>query len=233
VPEPLLTLITYNIHHGAGLDRQISLARIVGVAADSGAQVACFQEVDCRVARTRRAHQPRELARALKMKAVYGPTIKWPLGARYGNLLLTSLPLTTCHTYLLPGGVEQRGLVEARVKTSAGEVAVYCTHFGLAPDERQLQATRTAEIIAACGVPALLAGDLNEEPGGPSHDILRAAGLVSLGVTEPTFPADDPAIHIDHVYGTEGWKALDAYAIPSLASDHRPVVVELGLRPTA
>jgi endonuclease/exonuclease/phosphatase family metal-dependent hydrolase len=224
-----LTLATYNIHHGEGVDRRISIARIAGVLKDTECDVACLQELDCRVPRSRRGNQPRELARALGMQAVYAPTINWPLGARYGNLILTRLPLLAAYTHMLPGGKEKRGLAEAHVQSTDGPIAVFCTHWGLTQDERLLQAAATAEIIARTKLPVLLAGDLNEDSAGPAQELLVAAGLVPLRPNEPTYPSEDPTENIDHVYGSAGWRSMDGYTIPSLASDHRPLVVELTL----
>jgi endonuclease/exonuclease/phosphatase family metal-dependent hydrolase len=222
-----LTLATYNIHHGQGLDGRLGIPRIASLLKDTECDVACLQEVDCRVPRSRRAHQPRELATALCMKAVYGPTIRWPFGARYGNLLLSRLPLSTVRLHRLPGGDEQRGIVEAHLQTPSGPVAVFCTHWGLSKDERVRQAEATVEAMKHAELPALLAGDLNETADGAAHTVLLESGLLHLGPDEPTYPADDPVDRIDHVYGSPGWRAIEAYTIPSLASDHRPVVVEV------
>jgi endonuclease/exonuclease/phosphatase family metal-dependent hydrolase len=222
-----LTLITYNTHHAAGMDRRVSTPRIASVLKDADADVACLQEVDCRVIRSRRAHQPRLLAKALGMKAVYGATLKWPLGARYGNLALTRLPLIAAHTHNLPLGDEQRGIVEMHVQASFGPIAVFCTHWGLTDEERLEQAAATVRYISRAKMPALLAGDLNEGPEGRAHAILTAAGLTRLGTSEPTYPSPDPTDCIDHVYGTPHWRVEESYTIPSLSSDHRPVVVEL------
>ena len=228
-----LTLVTYNIHHAAGMDRRVSIPRIAGVLKDADAGIACLQEIDCRVVRSRRSHQPRLLAKALGMKAVYGATMQWPLGARYGNLALTRLPLIVAHTHHLPLGEEQRGIVEIHVQALFGPIAVFCTHWGLTDDERMGQAEATVHYIKRANLPALLAGDFNEGPDGRAHAVLTNAGLTRLNTSEPTYPADDPTTCIDHVYGTPHWRAEESYTIPSLASDHRPVVVELRYVPGA
>ena len=229
--EPFpFTLISYNIHHGRGMDRHLDLRRIVHVIRDAGADVACLQEVDCRVMRSRLVNQPAVLAKDLGMEFVYGPTLIWPGGQRYGNLLLSRLPIEAHRTHLMPGRGEQRGVIEARITTPAGTMTVFCTHWGLPEGDRGLHAAHALEAMAETPGPVLFAGDLNEPPDGPSHDILRESGLVALGPQEATCPADDPDLAIDHIYGSEHFTARDAYAIPSLASDHRPVVAELELR---
>lgn len=40
------TVMSYNIHHGVGLDNQLSLERIAGVIRDAGADIVGLQEVD-------------------------------------------------------------------------------------------------------------------------------------------------------------------------------------------
>ena len=48
-PESLdrdLRIITYNIHHGEGIDDVYDLDRIAAVIRDSGADIATLQEVD-------------------------------------------------------------------------------------------------------------------------------------------------------------------------------------------
>lgn len=222
-----LTLVTYNIRHTKGMDGRLGLPRIASLLSDTQCDIACLQEVDCRVPRSRRADQPRELAKALGMKAVFGPNLKWPFGGKYGNLILSRLPLSNIRLHYLHSGEEQRGIVEAHLQTESGLVSVFCTHWGLSEVERKAQAEETLDAMKASELPALLAGDLNETIHGPANEVLLDAGLVPLGPEDATFPSDDPVDRIDHVYGSPGWRAVDAYTVPSLASDHRPVVVEV------
>ena len=50
--EPELTVISYNIRHGQGMDGKVDLPRIAEVIRTSGAQVALLQEVDRGMGRT-------------------------------------------------------------------------------------------------------------------------------------------------------------------------------------
>lgn len=222
-----VTLTTYNIHHAAGMDKKVDVPRIASVLKDAGAQIVCLQEVDDRVVRSGLKRQPRELAKLLDMEPAYGPTLHWPVGARYGNAILSALPILSTQEHLLPGKEEQRGLLETRLQTPAGPIAVFCTHLGLTAEDRASQTDRIMEILGACDVPALLAGDFNEEADGPTHATLRNAGLVLLSPDEPTFPSTGPNRRIDFVYGTSQWKSLGGRVLASLASDHCAVAVDL------
>lgn len=226
-----ITLCSYNIHHAAGMDRRLSVDRIAGVIRDTNADVACLQELDVHAVRTRRLNEPAELARRLSMRAVFAPALRWPLKGLYGNAILTRLPLEFTRMHRLPGGLEPRVLLECHVGAAERRIAVFCTHWGLTGKERQEQARVTAEAVLSAGIPAVLAGDLNEEPDGPAHAILQSAGLKNLHEMILSFPADDPRIAIDHIYGTPGWTADDTHVIPSLASDHRPLVSRLTYEP--
>lgn len=224
-----LNLTTYNIHHAAGMDNKVDVPRIAAVLKESGAQVACLQEVDDRVVRSGLKRQPRELGKLLGMEPAFGAALRWPAGARYGNAILSALPVTSVKEDMLPGKAEQRLLLETRLETPAGPIAVFCTHLGLTVEDRATQTARILEVLAACDVPALLAGDFNEEPGGPTHAALEKAGFVSLAPDAPTFPSTGPNRRIDFVYGTPQWRALGGRVMESLASDHCPLVVELEL----
>jgi endonuclease/exonuclease/phosphatase family metal-dependent hydrolase len=228
--QPLsLTLTTYNIHHAAGMDQRVDVPRIADVLRASDAQVVCLQEVDELVIRSGRKRQAAILGSLLGMEASFGPTLRWPMGARYGNAILSALPVNSMREHFLPSKAEQRGLLETRLETPQGEIAVFCTHWGLTAEDRAAQAARVVEILKACDVPALIAGDFNETAGGAALALLRQAGLSELSPTAPTIPSTAPDRQIDFVFGTSQWRAIRGHVVPTLASDHLPVVVELEL----
>ncbi|HTL30639.1 MAG TPA: endonuclease/exonuclease/phosphatase family protein, partial [Tepidisphaeraceae bacterium] len=57
-----ITVLTYNIHHGAGTDGKYDLQRLADVIKKSGADLVALQEVDRNTNRTK-DDQPAELAR--------------------------------------------------------------------------------------------------------------------------------------------------------------------------
>jgi endonuclease/exonuclease/phosphatase (EEP) superfamily protein YafD len=80
--------------------------------------------------------------------------------------------------------------------------------------------------------PATFGGDFNAEPDSPVVQAVLQAGFddpfLALGIDPPppTDPAIDPQIHIDYVF-TRELIPISAVVLPSVASDHRMVVVEL------
>jgi endonuclease/exonuclease/phosphatase family metal-dependent hydrolase len=98
-----------------------------------------------------------------------------------------------------------------------------------------------AVVRSFAGLPVVVAGDLNEEPGGASWRALAEAGLRDLGgdqEAESTFPAGDPRSRIDAVFATDGRMRGTEYGVPGdpalrvdlvRATDHLPVLAGLDL----
>jgi endonuclease/exonuclease/phosphatase (EEP) superfamily protein YafD len=85
--------------------------------------------------------------------------------------------------------------------------------------------------------PAILMGDMNTAPWMPH--VVRATGqgvlrdsALGWGI-QPTWAVDNPlwALPLDQVWIGKSFKVLDRHIGPEVGSDHRPVVVELGLQP--
>jgi len=74
--------------------------------------------------------------------------------------------------------------------------------------------------------PAILAGDVNAEPGWPEIELLETAGWVPADDETLTSPAIDPEHKIDWVFG-QGVTFLQASTPITSLSDHRPLVAEL------
>ena len=133
-------------------------------------------------------------------------------------------------------GLFQRGVTMARLRTAAGDsVTVASTHLGLDAEER---VRHLEELLAAVGqLPSpvtVLAGDLNESPDGPVWQQLAGSWVdCGAGTAEPTFPARRPRRRIDGVFVrgpvlVTGCRVVDHRDV-LVASDHRPVVVDLDL----
>jgi endonuclease/exonuclease/phosphatase family metal-dependent hydrolase len=135
-----------------------------------------------------------------------------------------------------PAWQPRRGVVAAQLRIEGRLVGVVGCHLSLDRDRRLGEVRRVLEVADTLRGPVVLAGDLNERPGGPSWQRLAAAGFVDHGGGDwPTFPADDPQRRIDallvrgdvtvtHV----GDPGVDP-ALLAEASDHRPVLGVLEL----
>jgi endonuclease/exonuclease/phosphatase family metal-dependent hydrolase len=152
-------------------------------------------------------------------------------GARTTALLVRpGLQVTLARSLRLPWrpGRTRRGLSIVDV---AG-VRVIGVHFSLSAAERSRHLVRLMPVVrAAPGAGCIVAGDLNERPGGA---VWRRLGLSLRDLTAdsgPTYPAGDASARIDAVLGTGGLVASGARVIDDEqargASDHLAVVVDV------
>ncbi len=95
-----LTVMNYNIHHGQGTDRVVSLERISEAIESAGADLIGLNEVDRHFSRRSGFRdQIAILAESLGMHYVFSPAISFmprrsgaPM-CQYGNALLSRFPL--------------------------------------------------------------------------------------------------------------------------------------------
>jgi len=83
-PEQARTfrMMTFNIHHGEGVDGRIDLERIAAVIRDERADIVALQEVDKGVERTARRDLAEELSKLTGMKALFSNTSRSSIGTR-------------------------------------------------------------------------------------------------------------------------------------------------------
>ena len=234
-------VLTYNIHHGAGMDGEVDLERIANVIRQARADLVALQEVDRGVERTVRVDQPERLAELTGMYVVFGKNIDLQ-GGEYGNAVLSRFPIEhhrNHHLPRLPSKNEQRGLLEAHVTVDRTSLVFVATHFDHQPDDSERLAsvaTLRARLAKYAQRPVIVAGDLNALPG--SRVIQKtAAFLQDTGANreEPlfTYPADDPDRRIDYIMYNDhpAIQCLDYRVLPdSVSSDHRPVLAVFALQ---
>ena len=106
-------------------------------------------------------------------------------------------------------------------------------------DGYRRQEIRTVLAIAraagAGGVPVLVGGDFNAEPGSAPHAAALAAGLrdawAECGRGDAlTYPDDRPVKRIDYLWLAGAARCDEGRVIESRASDHRPVLFRVRLR---
>jgi endonuclease/exonuclease/phosphatase family metal-dependent hydrolase len=232
--------MTYNIHHGEGVDRRVDLQRIADLIKREQADIVALQEVDKGVQRTGRRDCPAELAALTGMTCVFSNNFHYQ-GGEYGNAVLTRFPVkrwTNRHYNMLRPG-EQRGLLQVVLDVHGRELVFLDTHVDYRGDdaERLLNAAEILEAIQAYrGQPTILCGDFNDTPGSRTHQKIASAfrdAWAAAGTGEGfTIPAEQPRKRIDYIWlGKEpSLDVLRVWVPPSEASDHLPVVGEFGLR---
>src|SRR5690625_7572648 len=86
--------MSYNIHHGRGLDDVVDLERIAEVIVESGAVIVALQEVDVGVERSGKVDIAAELARLTGLEHyVFGKNLDHE-GGHYGVAVISGYPIT-------------------------------------------------------------------------------------------------------------------------------------------
>ncbi len=235
-PPLRLRVLTWNIHHGLGVDGKLDLARIANGILECRPDLVALQEVDQLATRSNSTDQPAELARLTGLQMAFGDNI--PLqGGRYGNVILSRFPITTVRNHLLPNhrNGEQRGVLQASIAVTSQDrpILFLATHLDHRPNdsERIASAAFINGLVESAQTPALLAGDLNAVPDSAVLQRLNEAWKPAQQQPSlPTVPVDHPTRQIDYVLTgiRNDWKQVSAEVLPeALASDHRALLVTI------
>jgi endonuclease/exonuclease/phosphatase (EEP) superfamily protein YafD len=156
----------------------------------------------------------------------------------FGIAVLSRYPFAT-HAILH----DVRGIasIDVAIDTPQGCVALRAVHPmpPISPDEKQTRDLLLASSVAALREhddPSLIVGDFNATPWSSAFASFASASwrrTTSLMPTWPLFGRGLIGIPIDHVLASRHWQRIDAVRGPDLGSDHYPVRVVLGRKPTA
>lgn len=110
-------------------------------------------------------------------------------------------------------------------------VSSYRTDFRV----RAEQARRLRMVLEAEDRPFIVCGDLNSTPANWVYahlvDGLQDAFGQSGRGWGGTYHARLPLFRIDHIFASKEWEVRAAHVSKAMASDHRPIIADLALRP--
>lgn len=230
-----LKVMSYNIHVGIGMDKKLDLARIAEVIKRHRADIVGLQEVDRGVERTGRVDEIRELARLTGMDYAFAHNLDFQ-GGQYGVAVLSRFPILAIdhRRFANRRERERRGFIRVEVEVEGRRLNFVTTHLDYQfLDGRVFETEQLLKALEEVHGPLIVAGDFNEEPPGGAYDMMLKAGFADGWTQEPTagltYPADKPSKRIDYVFHRNlgGTVHTEASVPDTLASDHRPLVVNL------
>ncbi|HEU0029738.1 MAG TPA: endonuclease/exonuclease/phosphatase family protein [Kofleriaceae bacterium] len=240
-----LRVLSYNIHKCiGGVDRKYDPTRIVEVIHKLDVDVLMLQEVDAGVSRSRGDKQVDLLGEELGLphRAWY-PNVDVRGGGQYGNAILSRYPLIESTNIDLSIRFKKRrsalhSVLRVRHDDIDRTIHVYNMHLGLARFERRIQLQKFLDSHPFQHLhhdtPVVVGGDLNDVYGG-LKDLLAPAGFRGIERRPLTFPAWGPLRSLDAIFVRGDMDFLRLSRCDSdlarRASDHRPLVAELRLRP--
>ncbi len=212
--EPMLTLYQQNLLYSR-TDHAAFLAEIRRQAPD----VITLQEVS-----------EQNVAIIDALSDLYPHRQFCPVGDRFGEAVLTRLPVEEDSVDCLPDG----GLALLRVGTEAGPMWIGSVHLNWPwPRGQAAEVDELLPVLEALEGPVLLAGDFNAVPW--SHTVRRMARAVGARRAGPggasfVLPFIHLPVTIDHIVAPEGFDG-GAKVMPRLGSDHRGVFAWLDRAP--
>jgi endonuclease/exonuclease/phosphatase family metal-dependent hydrolase len=227
-PATGLRVLSYNIRNAKGMDNQTDYARIVGVIKSANAELVALQELDSVTQRSKGIDVLQILAESTGMTGTYASAIDYS-GGKYGVGILSKQKPLSVQRIPLPGKEEKRVLLAVAFE----QYVFFCTHLSLTEADRISAAAIIDSVAAGYQKPIILAGDMNAAPESGFFKQLSAEWQLVSG-TAFTFPAPQPDRCIDYILlrKPHHWVPVQKKVLDEpLASDHRPVLVELSARP--
>lgn len=233
-----LRVLSYNIHHGAGMDGVIDLERIAGVIRSVKPDLVALQEIDRKTTRVEGVDQAQVLAELTGMYMAFGKAIDYEDG-HYGNAVLSRFPIAETKVHLLPKseGREQRVFLQTNIKVTEGEaVTLLATHLDNASAVDRMAAVEMMEtLLPTISNPVLFAGDMNAVPDSDVITrLMKHFTSANLNLPLLTIPVDEPKRQIDYIFYSPkpSWNTVHAEVLDeAVASDHRALfaIVELSI----
>ncbi len=236
----LVTVLSFNILHGATTKGDFDLDVIARVIKDADPDFVAMQEVDFKTARANNLDLTTEIGMRAKMAPLFGKAMPYD-GGEYGEGILSRYSFIRTRNVPLPysPGNEPRTALEILTELPSGDtIAIVGTHLDHLKDEKDriAQVAKINEVFSLNKYPTILAGDLNATPGSTPIEMLEKIWTSTYDRNDPmpTFPSDDPKIKIDYVmyYPSHRWRVYRTEVIQNtIASDHCAYFVTLELVP--
>ena len=239
--------MTFNIHHGEGVDQKIDIRRIADIINKSGADIVALQDVDRWVPRSGKMDVISALSDQTGMTYAFAANFDLD-GGTSGNGVLTRFPILEekSHTMISPGPGREYRCMELVLDVKGIELVFMNTEL----DDAVNDSVKTLDLARIRGiasvhtfVPVILCGSFNTDPssrsitslGGEFQDCWAIAGS-GQGSTSP---ASSPQMRSDYVFVSKtqsptdsktiqtGLKAVNAEVVATTASNHLPFIVDL------
>lgn len=250
----IVSIMTYNIRHGKGMDSKVDLKRIADEIATIEADIVALQEVDYKTDRSGNIDTPTEIANLTGKgyKSFFGAAFEYD-GGQFGNALLSKTMPIAMTVIPLEGKDEPRSMLIAEFVNCY--VAV--THLSLDEESRLNSVYKINEVIESIlkgkyvedgqkifsGSKKLffLVGDFNMVPESSESFVIQKNFHWISKSDNSTFPSDNPDKILDYIFlyknksaetlfkdVNAGKKGFVSYVQPEkMASDHRPVILHI------
>lgn len=240
-----MRVMTFNIQHALDYKNQvIDIELFVDKIQHYGADICGLNEVRGEGPLAGYTNQTEAIADGLGFNRYFGEAIKVGGTSPYGNALVSSYPIISCETFLVPEPetfeieydedgdpihYERRGIIKAIVDVDGKRLCVLVTHMGLYDIERRNAVGELCKIIDEIELPLILMGDFNTVPEddalAPLYERLADTTDKSVKKCVSTYPSDSPGKKIDYIF-YRNLICLSSETVEEIISDHYPIIAD-------
>lgn len=227
-----ITVMSYNIHHGADKDEKDQLAAMGAFIKASGANIIGVQEVDSICTRTNGVDQMKVLGQITGMHYAFVRHYAYQGGA-YGMGILSRYPITDVDNKrmrLLKGKTSSTAMISAVIHVSKKQKIRFASaHFALDDSSRLVQAHEAVNYLGNDPYPVVVTGDLNAEPEAAEIQYLGDYFIGTDRKQIATYPAPVATKKIDYIFvRKKNFASVMRHWVPvNSLSDHLPVIATI------
>lgn len=231
-----VTIATYNIQIGRGMDKKYDLNQTAEAIRQLGAETVILNEVDVKTARSNGDDQPAILAEKLGMNYAFGYASKRK-GGVYGNAVLSVHKVEKLDVIDIPAnGSESRSALVVKIHAPK-PYYVIATHFSFEQTSK-IKAVRLkcVDLLAKYikdkkYYPVLFGGDFNSYHNSEVIRRVQSHGFKivnDLSGKMLSYPSRKPRRLLDYlcIYPADSVSAENVRVINTQASDHCPVAAD-------
>jgi endonuclease/exonuclease/phosphatase family metal-dependent hydrolase len=222
---PQLRVLTYNIHHGEGVDGKLDCQRLANIVTRVNPDIVALQEVDRKTSRVSGIDEAALLGKLTGLRSIFGSAMPFS-GGEYGQAILSRFPMSQTKTHALPSeGHEPRIMLATKIMPNNGLPELLFAGTHLCHQSEALRVNQGKEINRilpqAEECPVILAGDFNARKGSAAMNTFLDKRWIDATIN---------ISRIDYILlrPDDPWRVVETQTIDEpIASDHKPVLAVL------
>lgn len=224
-----LTVMTYNIHHGADRHEVDQIPAMAAFIKASGADIIGLQEVDSVCTRSGKVDQMKVLAALTGLHYGFVRHFEYQGGA-YGMGILSRYPIHNIENRrmtLLKSKNPSTAMIAATIVLPRHRKVKFASaHFALDDSSRLVQAGLVIDYLKQQELPVVFTGDLNATPDSPEIRLLKAYFKETDTRSVATYPVPAAQKKIDYIMIRKSDRPRRLrHEVPAQPwSDHLPVL---------
>lgn len=227
-----LRLLTYNIHHGQGMDRKYDYTRLSEVIISTNPDVVALQEVDNKTKRSHNVDQPSIISKLTGLNVIFQKSMDYQ-GGQYGVAILSKFPIVAKSHIVLPTKEPFKPKVVLIANIIYNNFDFYVASAHLCHQDQKNRVKQATAIsnyfLLNKSKPVILMGDLNAVKGSPTINHLLNSMWFDTSSDFPKLKTfRNKQIDFILVRKQDSWTIKEVRTIDDkITSDHKPLLTVL------